>query len=130
MLVLHQLPYVLSMLQGTFYAFSRTNLLTRCHHASFCFLLFLVQKSYTGNIFGIGRDKNQRSYIYRANAEDREGVEDTQRGGHTYARRGLALARAWAWCGPPGHHLTPPLRLFNPQHGYTLSTRVQFHENH
>ena len=84
----------------------------------------------TGNILGNGRDKNQKSYICRGNTEDREGVEDTQQGGHTYARRGLGLARAWAWCWPPGHRLTPPLRLFNPRHGYTLSTRAQFHENH
>ena len=44
MLVLHQLPYVLSMLRCTFYAFSKTNILTRCHSASSCFLLFLVSE--------------------------------------------------------------------------------------
>ena len=41
MLVLHQLSYVLSMLWYTFYAFSGTKLLTRCHSANSCFLLFL-----------------------------------------------------------------------------------------
>ena len=44
MLILHQLSYVLSILQCTFYAFSRTNLLTRCYSASSYFLLFLVSK--------------------------------------------------------------------------------------
>ena len=44
MLVLHQLSYVLSMLRGTFYAFSGTNLLKRCPSASSCFLLFLVSE--------------------------------------------------------------------------------------
>lgn len=44
MLVLHQLPYVLSMLRGTFYAFSGTNILTRCLSASSYFLLFLVSE--------------------------------------------------------------------------------------
>ena len=43
-------------------------------------------------------------------------------GGHTLARRGLALDHAWHRCGPPGHRLTPPLRLFNSRYGYTLST--------
>jgi hypothetical protein len=34
-----------------FYAFSRTNLLTRCHSASSCFLLFLHLKKITQEIF-------------------------------------------------------------------------------
>ena len=94
------------------------------------FCCFWFQKSYTGNILGIGRDKSRRSYIYRANTEDREGVKDTQQGGHTHPRHGLGLARAWAWCGPPGRPPTSPLRLFIPRHGKTLSTRAQFHEKH
>jgi hypothetical protein len=41
-----------------FYAFSRTNLLTRCHSASSLFsAIFVFQKSYKGNILGIGRKK-------------------------------------------------------------------------
>jgi hypothetical protein len=41
-----------------FYAFSGTNLLTRCHSASSLFsAVFVFQKSYTGNILGIGRKK-------------------------------------------------------------------------
>jgi hypothetical protein len=39
-----------------FYAFSRTSLLMRCHSASSLFFaVFVFQKSYTGNIIGIGR---------------------------------------------------------------------------
>jgi hypothetical protein len=34
-----------------FYAFSRTNLLTRCHSASSCFLLFLCFRKVTQEIF-------------------------------------------------------------------------------
>jgi hypothetical protein len=41
-----------------FYAFSGTNLLTRCHSASSLFsTVFVFQKSYTGNILGIGKTK-------------------------------------------------------------------------
>ena len=69
-------------------------------------------------------------HILPANTEDREGVEETQQGGHTHPRRGLGLARAWAWCGPPGRPPTSPLCLFIPRHGKTLSTRAQFHEKH
>ena len=46
-----------------FYAFSGTNLLTRCHCASSCFLMFWFQKSCSGNILGIGRNKSQSSYF-------------------------------------------------------------------
>jgi hypothetical protein len=41
-----------------FYAFSRTNLLTRCHSANSLFsTIFVFQKSYTENILGIGRNE-------------------------------------------------------------------------
>ena len=63
------------------------------------FCCFWFQKSYTGNILGNRRDKNQKSYNCRGNTEDREGVEDTQQGGHTLGRRGLALGRADLVCG-------------------------------
>jgi hypothetical protein len=42
-----------------FYAFSGTNLLTRCHSASSLFsAIFVFQKSYIGNILRIGRNKS------------------------------------------------------------------------
>jgi hypothetical protein len=47
-----------------FYAISGTNLLTRCHSASSLFsAIFVFQKSYTGNILGIERNKFQKSYF-------------------------------------------------------------------
>jgi hypothetical protein len=54
-----------------FYAFSGTNLLTRCHSASSLFsAVFVFQKSYTGNILGIGRNKSQTSrYLPKASRE-------------------------------------------------------------
>ena len=56
--------------------------------------VFVFQKSCTGNILGIGRNKNRSSYFYRAEAKVREGDEEGHQGGHTCPRRGLALARA------------------------------------
>jgi hypothetical protein len=42
-----------------FYAFSGTNLLTRCHRASSLFsAVFVFQKSYTGNILRIAWNKS------------------------------------------------------------------------
>jgi hypothetical protein len=47
-----------------FYAFSRTNLLTRCHSVSSLFsAIFVFQKSYIGNILRIGQNKSQSSYF-------------------------------------------------------------------
>jgi hypothetical protein len=41
-----------------FYAFPGTNLLTRCHSASSLFsAVFVFQRSYTGNILGIGQNE-------------------------------------------------------------------------
>jgi hypothetical protein len=57
-----------------FYAFSGTNLLTRCHSASFLFSsVFVFQKSYIGNILGIGRNKSQTSRYLPKLPENRRG---------------------------------------------------------
>src|SRR4051794_8236635 len=42
-----------------FYGFSDTNILTRCHHASFCFLLFLIPEKLKNKYSRIGK----RSYF-------------------------------------------------------------------
>jgi hypothetical protein len=56
-----------------FYAISGTNLLTRCHSASFLFsTVFVFQKSYTANILGIGQNKFQNSYFSWTKDEDRK----------------------------------------------------------
>jgi hypothetical protein len=47
-----------------FYANFGTNLLTRCHSANSLFsAIFVFQKSYTGNILGIGRNEDRNSYF-------------------------------------------------------------------
>jgi hypothetical protein len=47
-----------------FYAFFGTNLLTRCHSASSLFsAVFVFQKSYTGNILGIGKKAEVPNYL-------------------------------------------------------------------
>jgi hypothetical protein len=95
-----------------FYALFGTNLLTRCHSASFPFsAIFVFQKSYTGNILRIGQSKSQTSRYLTELPEDRRGDGAEPEGGHTIGRRGLGLACAPWWCGPPGPPLTLPLRL-------------------
>jgi hypothetical protein len=76
-----------------FYAFSGTNLLTRCHSASFLFsAVFVFQKSYTGNILGIGRNKSRTSYFYQASRRPKM----RRRG-----PRGQAHHRVTRWAAPP-----------------------------
>jgi hypothetical protein len=95
-----------------FYAFSGTNLLTRCHSVSSLFsAVFVFQKSYTGNILGIGRNKDQNSYFSRTKDEDRTRAGGEARG-QPHPRVARPLARTTVWCGGPGPPLTPPLRLY------------------
>jgi hypothetical protein len=60
------------MLFQQFYPFSKTNPLTRCHSASSLFsVAFVFQKSYTGNILGIGQNKSQSSYFSQHKTESK-----------------------------------------------------------
>jgi hypothetical protein len=74
-----------------FYAFSGTNLLTSRHSASSLFsAIFVFQKSYTGNILGIGRNKSQTSRNSLKLPENRRGDGVGPRGPHTIGQRSLA----------------------------------------
>jgi hypothetical protein len=95
-----------------FYAFSRTNLLTRCHSASCLFsAIFVFQKIYTGNIFGIGQNKSQSSYFSRSITESKAETERSQRmatpphdTGHPLAapRPGVGPLPTF-WCHPSAY---------------------------
>src|SRR3954454_13087103 len=94
-----------------FYGFSATNILTRCHSASFSFLLFLIpeklQKKYSWN--------RQRKLFYEVLYRKSPGAIRGHPGGlvgphHPQARPSLA-GRARARCGPPEHLPGPPYRL-------------------
>jgi hypothetical protein len=80
-----------------FCAFSRTNLLTSRHSASSPFsVVFVFQKSYTGNILEIGQNKSQTSRYFTELPENQRGVGVEPRGGLTPGQRGLPLGRATA----------------------------------
>jgi hypothetical protein len=76
-----------------FYAISRTNLLTRCHSVSSLFsAVFVFQKSYIGNILGIGRNKFRNSYFSRTEDEDQTGAGEGPKAGHTIGAAAQPLA--------------------------------------
>jgi hypothetical protein len=78
-----------------FYAFSGTNLLTSCYSASSLFsTVFVFQKSYIGNILGIGRNQSQSSKYFTELPENRRGDGVGPREALTPGRRGLAPGRA------------------------------------
>jgi hypothetical protein len=94
-----------------FYAFSGTNLLTRCHSASSLFsAIFVFQQSYTGNILGIGRNEARSSYF----PPTRDGVQRRVRGvpggGHTIGWRA-------PWPAPP-HGVGPSGALWHRPSAY------------
>jgi hypothetical protein len=81
-----------------FYAFSGTNLLTRCHSANSLFsAVFVFQKSYTGNILEIGRNKSQISRNLPKLPENRRGDGEEPLVGLTTRGRDLGLARSPLW---------------------------------
>jgi hypothetical protein len=93
---LHTICFVFCYTSWHFYAFSRTNLLTRCHSASSLFFaVFVFQKSYIGNILGIGRNKSRTSYFYRSFTK----TEDETEGGQGPASP--PGARPSPWSRPP-----------------------------
>jgi hypothetical protein len=81
-----------------FYAISGTNLLTRCHSASSLFsAVFVFQKSYTGNILEIGRNKFQKSYFSQKRTEDRTRAGEGPEAAHTMRGHGPGPGRVHLW---------------------------------
>jgi hypothetical protein len=78
-----------------FYVFSGTNLLTSRHSASSLFsAVFVLQKSYTGNILRIRQNQSQSPRILPKLPENRRGVGVGPRGGNTPGWRGPGPGRA------------------------------------
>jgi hypothetical protein len=101
MLVLHQLLYILFTLCGFFIAFSRTNLLTRCHSVSSCFLLFLYFRKVINEIFSELDETKAKSPIF----------SDTKTGSKAETEEGTKVATPPGGAGPPlaapGHGVGP-----------------------
>jgi hypothetical protein len=113
-----------------FYAFSGTNLLTRCHSVSSLFsAVFVFQKRYTGNILGIERNKSRSSYFSRHETESKAETEGSRGQPHHRVAR-PALGPRHQVVGPPSpppDAALPP--VYSPR-GKTLRTWSIFHETY
>jgi hypothetical protein len=76
-----------------FYAFSGTNLLTRCHSASSCFLLFCVSEKLHRK-YSRNWTKQKPKFLF---FPTRDRVQSRDEGG-------LEGGRTMPWCGPPPGH--------------------------
>jgi hypothetical protein len=101
-----------------FYTFSRTNLLTSRHSASSLFsAVFVFQKSYIGNILGIGRNQSHSPRISPKLLENQRGDRVGPQGPHTIGRCGLGPGHApYVW-GLLGQLLTMPFAYKDPPTG-------------
>jgi hypothetical protein len=114
-----------------FYAFSGTNLLTRCHSVSSLFsAVFVFQKSYTRNILGIGRNKSRTSYFSQSVAKSKDETEGGPEASQTLGWRGPSPGRTTRVSGHLVHLLTPPFRLYIPLDGKNLNTQSIFLETY
>jgi hypothetical protein len=120
--------FVFCFTSWRFYAFSGTNLLTRCHSASSLFpVVFVFQKSYIGNILRIGRNKAQTSYCSRTQDEDRRRAGGGPGSSHTKGWRASPLLAM------PGGGVGPLVALWcrisayiKPTNSETLNQSVFF----
>src|SRR3954466_3013928 len=108
--------------------FSGTNLSTRCHSASSCFLLFCISerlyRKYSRNCMG------QIASTLKSRNEDcaRRTIESGEPSVQTQPRHGPSLAHAWVLSGPTRAPPTPPLRPYNLRIVGHLDTREKIHE--
>ena len=95
-----------------YYAFSGTNLLTRCRSASSCFLLFLYFRKASLEIFSELDENLRRPLFYQKTPGVQRGDEVEPRGPHTWARPGQGSVGAQGWCRHLVHRLATPFGLY------------------
>ena len=98
----------------SYYGIYWTNLLTRCHSASFCSLcLFIAEKAQKPKCSEKSRKITEILFRQKTHGARRARPEEAQ-GLHTTSRRGQEGGRPTLWCGPLRTPPTPPLHLYNP----------------
>src|SRR3954452_6816921 len=93
-------------------AFLGTNLLTRYHSDSSCFIIFLYFRKVLQEIFSELHGTKTQHLIIPSRSHSQKGDEVGPRGGQTLGRRGPRPGRAWRVSGPTRSPPTPPLRPY------------------
>ena len=112
-----------------YYAFSGTNLLTRCHSASSCFLLFLVSEKLFCKYSRNSTKQKPNLLFFRGTHGARRASQGEAHGLLPMGRRGQEGGGAAIWGGPLGHPLAPPFRLYIPSDAKTLKRSIIFQKN-
>jgi hypothetical protein len=113
-----------------FYAFSGTNLLTRCHSVSSCFLLFLCFRKVTHELFSELDKTKAKVPIYLKGRRSPEGIRiQTRRRPHHRVARATPWLRhqvVWAPGPPPDIALSAinSLRWENPKEMNTFPQNI------
>jgi hypothetical protein len=110
-----------------FYAFSGTNLLTRCHSASSYFLLFFCFRKVTHGIFSeLDETKPEVPLFPNMRWSPKQRRRRARRWPH-HMWHGSTPGRATTWCGPSWCPLTSLLRLYKTSDVKTLNELVFSH---
>jgi hypothetical protein len=111
-----------------FYAFSGTNLLTKCHSASSCFLIFFYSRLLLKEIFSELDETKAKVPIFLTRSRSLKGKRSrATRRPHLVVAR-AAWPRCPPWRGPLGRPLTSPFCLYIHILEKTLNTRASIHE--
>jgi hypothetical protein len=89
--------------------------------------VFVFQKSYIGNILGIGRNEARSSYFPDTRRSPKQRRRRARRQPHHLVVRPRS-GRARVWCGPLVHPLTSPFRLYNSSDAKTLNQSASIHK--
>jgi hypothetical protein len=111
-----------------FYVFSGTNILTRCHNASSCFLLFLCFIKVTQEIFSELEEIKAKVPIYLT---WRRSPKERRRGARGQPHHRVVLATPWprhqvVWTpGPPPDIALPPINSLQWENPKEMNTFPQ-----
>jgi hypothetical protein len=127
---LYTISFVFCYTSWHFYAFSGTNLFTRCHSVSSLFLLFLCFRKATREIFSeLDKTKAEVPHFLTRRRSPKMRWRGARGSAHPRVAR-QPLARATKGWAALAHLLTLPLCLYNPLDGKNLGDRSLFHETY
>jgi hypothetical protein len=127
---LYTICFVFCYTSWRFYAFYRTNLLTRCHNVSSLFLLFLCFRKATQEIFSeLNEIKAKIPFFPEASRSPKQRRRGARRRPHQ------SMVRATPWpcramvCAPGPHSDAALLPIYSPRRE-NLKSSINFHETY